>query len=255
MQQNTRRHHGRGLLLALGVSASRAIAQTTSPFTDQATGAHLQRFVDTKTNFSFGIALPSAPDSNSFIGQLSFPLVDGAGWGGFSLSSDLNGPPLVACWPDGHGGVVSSFRQAFNGKENPPEAPGAFSIKPIPDGTSANNTFLTFTFLCEGCIDATETVSTANMAWALASQPVQSPESTAGVLAFPDTSFGDFLANLAAARSAEFDTWAAFAQPVSPPASGTQTSQDTAIGDLKARQTSGRTGNTGGQAFDTDTDN
>jgi hypothetical protein len=261
MQRPTRhrQRHGRGILLALGISASRAVGQTTSPVIDQATGAQLQRFVDTKTNFGFGIALPPTP-SKSFIGQLSFPLVDGAGWGGLSLSGDLKGPPLVACWSDGRGGVVSSFRQAFNGEENLSEVQGSsFSLKPIPDATSANNTLLTFTFLCENCIDDSQTTDNSKLGWALASRPVQNQESSAGVLPSPDSGFGDFLANLAAARSTEFDAWAALAQP----AAGTQAEvsaidEDAAVGDLKARQTNGQTrgdGQTGGRGgFNTDTD-
>ncbi|KAK4449198.1 hypothetical protein QBC34DRAFT_93134 [Podospora aff. communis PSN243] len=256
MQQPTRhrQRHGRGILLALGLSASRAVGQATSPFIDQATGAQLQRFVDTKTNFGFGIALPPDP-SSSFIGQLSFPLVDGAGWGGLSLSGDLKGPPLVACWPDGNGGVVSSFREAFSGEENPSEVQGTFSLKPILDATSANNTFLTFTFLCENCIDESQTTDNGKLGWALASRPVQNQNSPAGVLASPDSGFGDFLANLAAARSTEFDTWAALAQPaVGMQVEASPIDEDAVVNDLKARQTRGQRQTGGRGGFDTDTD-
>ncbi|KAK0730328.1 hypothetical protein B0H67DRAFT_28463 [Lasiosphaeris hirsuta] len=191
----------RGLLAAFGFGlfSSQAAAQTkvTTPFVDQGTGIQFQRFFGAKTNFGFGIALPTNP-SNSFIGQLSFPLANGAGW--------------------------ASFREAFNEDDNPPEITGAFSVKPIADGTSVNNTFLTFTFLCEGCLDdsfglgAAQTAGTAEMGWALASRAVRNPASSAGVLAFHNSGFGDFKANLGSARNAEFDTWAALAGTALPPA-------------------------------------
>ncbi|KAK3362600.1 hypothetical protein B0T25DRAFT_9706 [Lasiosphaeria hispida] len=213
----------RGLLAALGFGlfSSQAAAQTT-PFVDQGTGIQFQRFFGAKTNFGFGVALPTTP-SNSFIGQLSFPLVNGAGWGGFSLTGDMEGPLLMACWADGKGGIQASFREAFNEDDDPPEVTGAFSVKPISEGTSVNNTFLTFTFLCEGCLDdslglgAAQTAGTAEMGWALASTAVRNPASSAGVLAFHNSGFGDFKANLGSARNAEFETWAALVGTALPP--------------------------------------
>lgn len=254
MKQHTRRNHGRGLLLALGASASRAVGQATSSFVDQATGAQLQRFVDSKTNFGFGIGLP-AISSDSFIGQLSFPLADGAGWGGISLNGDAKAPPLLACWPDGNGGVVSSFRQTPNGDGNPSQASGAFTLKTIPEATSANSTFLTFTFLCEGCIDDTRSVDAASVGWRLGSRPVQNAASAAGILPSPDRGFGDFLADLAAARSSDFDNWAALATGTASSDPSLDTSAvdgSVAVSDLKARQ-SGSNGRAGGRSgFDTD---
>lgn len=209
-------------------------AQTTSPFTDQATGIQFQRFFGARTNFGFGIALPEA-NSTSFIGQLTFPLVNRAGWGGFSLTGDMEGPLLMAAWSDGAGGVVSSFRQAFDEDNNPPEVAGTFSARPIAEATSANDSFLTYTFLCEGCLGAglgldAAAGGTAEMGWALGSRAVRNPGSSSGVLAFHDTGFGSFEANLAAARNAQFDTWAALAGAPLQPAAGAR-AFDLAAGD------------------------
>ena len=254
-QHTTRRSHGRGLLLALGLSTSRVVAQTTSAFTDQATGIQFQRFFGAKTDFGFGIALPTNP-SNSFIGQLSFPLANGAGWGGFSLTGDMEGPLMMVCWPN-NGAVVASFRQAFNEDDSPPEVTGAFSVKPIAQATSVNNTFMTFTFLCEGCLDDSlglgpaQTAGTAEMGWALASRAVRNPASSAGVLGFHNSGFGDFKANLAAARSAEFDTWAALAGAALPPAAGAQAFDQSAAfgsGDDDSGNDSDDSSRGGGQA-------
>ncbi|OIW34688.1 CBD9-like protein [Coniochaeta ligniaria NRRL 30616] len=221
------------ILLTL-LSPCMAQTKTTSPFTDQATGIQFQRFFGARTNFGFGIALPQTPNT-SFIGQLTFPLVNRAGWGGFSLTGDMEGPLLMAAWADGAGGVVSSFRQAFDEDNDPPEVTGAFSVRPIAEATSANGSFLTYTFLCEGCLGAAlgldaAAATTAEMGWALGSRAVRNPGSSAGALAFHDTGFGDFEADLAAARSAQFDTWAALAGAPLQPAAGAR-AFDLAAGD------------------------
>ncbi|KAB5526497.1 hypothetical protein GE09DRAFT_1065061 [Coniochaeta sp. 2T2.1] len=212
-------------ILLLSLLSSLSLAQTTTPFTDQETGIQFQRFFGARTNFGFGIALPQdSSTSASFIGQLTFPLVNGAGWGGWSLTGDMEGPLLMAAWSDGNGNVVSSFRQAFDEDNNPPEVTGSFSLRPIAQATSVNATFLTYTFLCEGCLGAglglNAAAATAEMGWALAGRAVRNPGSPAGVLDFHDKGFGDFQANLDAARSARFDEWAALAGTAVKPAAG-----------------------------------
>ncbi|KAK5655080.1 hypothetical protein OQA88_5979 [Cercophora sp. LCS_1] len=204
----------RGLLLALALSTP-AAAQT-SAFTDQATEILFQRFSNARNNLGFGIALPTKP-SDSFIGQLSFPLANGNGYGGLSLSSDREASLQVACWSDGAGKVIASLRQPSSKDGNPPEATGPFSIRPIASGTSANNTFLTFTFLCEGCLDekaglsASKTAGTVEMGWTLANLPVLNSESPSAILPLRNSDFGSFEADLAAARTPDFDKWAALA--------------------------------------------
>ncbi|KAH7113263.1 putative cellobiose dehydrogenase [Dendryphion nanum] len=208
-------------ILFISVLCTAVSSQITTPFVDQATGIQFQRFFGARSNFGFGIALPLTP-SDSFIGQLSFPLRNGAGWGGWSLTGDMEGPLLMAAWSDGTN-VVSSFRQAANEDDNPPEVTGTFSARTIAEGTSVNSSFLTYTFLCEGCLNAAfglgaaATAGTAEMGWALASTAVRNPQSSAGILGFHNTGFGEFEALLGQARSAEFDTWAALAgAPVLP---------------------------------------
>ncbi len=83
-------------LLSLLHPAS-VLAQTTA-FTDQATGIQFQRFFGARTNFGFGMAMSTDTTSTSFIGQLSFPLKNGNGWGGWSLTGDVEGPLLMAAW-------------------------------------------------------------------------------------------------------------------------------------------------------------
>ncbi|KFY26797.1 hypothetical protein V491_01159 [Pseudogymnoascus sp. VKM F-3775] len=201
-----------------------AIAQdkVTTAFSDSTTGIPFQRFFGAKTDFGFGIALPTDPTTD-FIGQLTFPLNDGNGWGGFSMTGDMEGPLLLAAWSDGAGNVVSSFRQAENEDDNPPEVTGSFALRPIANGTSVSDTFLTYTFLCEGCLDAAfglgaaDTAGDAEMGWALAKTAVGGAETSAGILGFHDSGFGDFTASLGLARNAQFATWAAIAgEPLVP---------------------------------------
>lgn len=216
-----------------------AADKTTALFTDPDTGISFQRFFGAKTDFSFGIALPTTP-ANSFIGMLEFPLKNGAGWGGWSLTGDMEGPLLMAAWaatpaPNtggagaaAGGGVVSSFRQADNEDDNPPEVSGTFVARPIAAGTSANATRLKYTFLCEGCLDASfglgaaDTGGSVEMGWALASTAVRNAGSSDGVLGFHNSGFGDFQADLAGAKFADFDTWAAMAGDPLVPSSSAQ---------------------------------
>jgi hypothetical protein len=89
-------------------------AQFTEPFADPLTNLPMERFFGARTQFGFAMALPLASTtSTSFIGQLSFPLVNGIGWGAMGLTGDMDGNFILAVWPDGAGGVMSSFRQGM----------------------------------------------------------------------------------------------------------------------------------------------
>ncbi len=101
----------------------------------------------------------------------------------------MEGPLLLAAWPNGNA-VTSSFRVAENEDDSPPEVSGAFKVVPIEAGTVANGTHMTFTFLCQNCIDgslglgAGDTLGTFEMGWALASKKVSDPADPAAILAF-----------------------------------------------------------------------
>lgn len=111
---------------------------------------------------------------------------------------------------------MASFRQGTN-EDNPPEVVGNFAVRPIAEGTSVNNSQLTFTFLCEGCLDAAlglgaaATAADGTMGWALSEQPADDPTSPDSTLGFHERGFGPFTMRLGQARSADFDTIAATA--------------------------------------------
>ncbi|KAK3338717.1 hypothetical protein B0H65DRAFT_281207 [Neurospora tetraspora] len=165
--------------------------KSSLPFVDQTTGISFQRFYDSASQFSFALALSSLPaagsildaeqaknDATDFIAQLSFPLNAttglgrGAGWGGISISPKLTAshlPLFLGIQTDGFGNLAfSSFTETVKSAAADaadaaaPTTAGqqasktgkdlAFKIRTIESATSINSTFLTYTFLCEGCL-------------------------------------------------------------------------------------------------------
>ncbi|KAL6704891.1 hypothetical protein ACN47E_007574 [Coniothyrium glycines] len=181
-----------------------SISQVSAPFIDRTTGLPMERIFGARTQFGFAFALPTtapatANTTSSFIGQISFPLVNGQGWGAMGLTGDMEGNFILAVWPTGNGDVMASFRQATN-EDNPPEVTGSFSVRPIPDGTTVNQTFLSYTFLCEGCIDPTLGLSVqasgnAVMGWALSERPPRGNAATAQFDAIAVTALQPLAAN------------------------------------------------------------
>ncbi|QPC76824.1 hypothetical protein HYE68_007576 [Fusarium pseudograminearum] len=243
-------------------------SQITEPFVDQVTGLTMERFFGSKTSFTFAFALPDASTAanttaGSFIGQLQFPLANGEGWGAAGLTGDMEGNFILAAWPDGKGGVMSSFRQAID-EDNPAVVKGDFKVRPIPDGTSVNATSLLYTFLCENCLDSTlglgpEAASgNAVMGWALSERPPRGDASDpAAFLGFHEKGFGPFTARLAQAKSTGFDAVAAKAlDPVgiSPKAVATVPNafQDGGSGDEDSGDEAGDVDNDSGDESDDD---
>ncbi|CAM1511919.1 Fc.00g094320.m01.CDS01 [Cosmosporella sp. VM-42] len=188
-------------------------SQFSTPFIDQITGLPVERFFGARTSFGFAFALPevqTAP-TGSFIGQLTFPLVNEKGWGAFGLTGDMEGNFILAVWPDGDSGVMASFRQATD-EDNPPEVTGNFRVQPLPDVVSVNATFLTYTFLCENCFGATlglgpeAAADDVVVGWALSERPpIGSPSDPGPRLGFYERGFGPFTASLGAGSTSKFD--------------------------------------------------
>jgi hypothetical protein len=179
----------------------------------------MERFFGARTSFGFAFSLPqdqpATAGTASFIGQLSFPLVNGQGWGALGLTGDMEGNFILAAWPDGNGGVMASFRQATD-EDNPPEVAGNFRVRPLPDGVAVNETSLLYTFLCENCLDTTlglgpeATGGDAVMGWAMSERPPDGDPSNPGArLGFHERGFGPFTARLAQAKSVDFAAVAA----------------------------------------------
>lgn len=188
-------------------------AQVSTAFTEAVTGLTMERFFGARTTFGFAMTMPETP-VDSYIGQMTFPLINGAGWGAVGLTGDMENNFFLAAWSDGAGGVMASFRQGTN-EDDPPEVVGNFAVRPIAGATAVNNSFLTFTFLCEGCINtalglgAEATGADGVMGWALSEQAVADQRSPDAQLGFHERGFGPFTMRLAQARSASFEGVAA----------------------------------------------
>lgn len=199
--------------------ATSSVSQISEPFVEQTTGLKMERFFGARTQFSFAFALPQnqTASTGSFIGQISFPLVNGIGWGAMGLTGEMEGNFILAVWPDGQGSVMASFRQATN-EDNPPEVTGNFHVRPIADGVAVNETQLTYTFLCENCLDSTlglgvvDTAGDHVMGWALSERAPQGDTTNPGAwLGFHERGFGPFTARLGEAKTPQFEAVAASA--------------------------------------------
>jgi hypothetical protein len=85
------------------------------------------------------VALSTNTASTSFIGQLTFPLANGNGWGGFSLTGDMEGPLLLAAWyvpfPRVHPYLRASSFLALTYK---PQSADTRGVGPTAEGTSSH---------------------------------------------------------------------------------------------------------------------
>ncbi|KAH7010158.1 hypothetical protein EDB80DRAFT_892215 [Ilyonectria destructans] len=181
-------------------------------YVDPDTSITFQKWTDTTSSFSFGIALPADP-STDFIGQISAPITEG--YAALALRTSMASSLLIVAWPNGET-VVFSLREA-TGYTNPDVLDDdTVSLKTIETGTSVNATAFTYTFLCSGCIktdDSTFAASddTASMGWALSTTALDTPASASGALNYHSAGFGGFGIDLASAQSSDYATWAALA--------------------------------------------
>lgn len=93
---------------------------------------------------------------------------------------------------------MSSFHQARNEDDRPPQVSGTFRVRQISSRKLVNDTHMTFTFLCEGCLDASPGLTAAATAgsfeigWALADTAVSDPASSGAIIGFHNKGFDSF---------------------------------------------------------------
>ncbi|KAF2032889.1 FAD/NAD(P)-binding domain-containing protein [Setomelanomma holmii] len=97
---------------ALAASLAGVRAQSTTPFTDAATGITFQQYTST-SGFSFGIALP-VDNGTDFIGQISASTTE---WAAVTLTGSMRNSLLAVTWPNGES-VYASLRTT-TGYSNP----------------------------------------------------------------------------------------------------------------------------------------
>ncbi|KIY69812.1 iron reductase domain protein [Cylindrobasidium torrendii FP15055 ss-10] len=187
-------------------------AQVASGYTDPASGITFQGLTDSDTGFTIGIALPETIGTD-FIGQVILPLNNSAGWAGTSLGGGMTNSILLVAWPNA-GEILTSFREATQTYAGD----AALTLKTIPDGTYVNDTHMSLTYLCAGCItgDASSfssTDETAVLGYAFASTgPTGDSSDAEAELPFHDAGYSQFGVTLADAQSPDYDSWAGSAE-------------------------------------------
>lgn len=181
--------------------------------------------------FHFGMALPSDPKDDVIV-QLVSPLKDGDGWGGIDFGASMTGHLLLVAWPNTaakDNSVMISPRIATGYeidtganeyKSNP------ITITQIPEGTFVNDSHVSATFVCGGCLNADSfgaANATATFGYAYAYEPVADPADVDSKLSDHTANgepYGAFGVTVAQAQSGEYATWAAMTQAAAA-ASGT----------------------------------
>ncbi|KAK4239953.1 hypothetical protein C8A03DRAFT_31969 [Achaetomium macrosporum] len=180
-------------------------AQYTDPDTGIASYGYLL-----KNGYRFGIVIPQQPTTD-FIAQLVSRLTDGAGWAGASLGSSMLGPLLLVAWANGDKVDTTPYvAKDYTPSGVVPYTAHAISLTPIEKATFANNTHISSTFFCGGCInpdsfDASWTLDKTREAvfgYAYSQTAVQDPSS-------PNTSLSDHTSNGGGVWSEEYDRYAA----------------------------------------------
>ncbi|KAK0479706.1 hypothetical protein IW261DRAFT_150981 [Armillaria novae-zelandiae] len=191
-----------------------AAGQSASAYTDTTTGMTFQALQDSSTGFVFGIALPETIGTD-FIGQMVFSLTDGAGWGGASFNGAMTESLLLVAWPNGDE-VMTSFREA-TAYSTPPVYNGSdVTLSTIADGTYVNDTHLSLTFLCGGCIVGdsltfSSTDTSAVLGWAYSTSSPSDVADETTDLVYHSAGYGEFGLGISNAQTSEYESWAALA--------------------------------------------
>ncbi|KAH7127897.1 hypothetical protein B0J13DRAFT_142299 [Dactylonectria estremocensis] len=205
------RYNFTGVAALLGLAAT-ASAQRATSYTDTETGIEFQRYLATKYDFSFGVALPETVGSD-FIGKMVIPLTDNEGWGAVSLKGGMLNSLLLVAWADGED-IQTSFRTIGSYANPDVYSDTEVTALPIANGTYINSTHISYTFLCEGCIVANKTTLANDspiLGWAISDTSPTTPSDPTSALTYHAAGFGQFGVDAAAAKSASYEQWASWA--------------------------------------------
>ncbi|KAK3305310.1 uncharacterized protein B0T15DRAFT_555382 [Chaetomium strumarium] len=107
-----------------------------------------------KSGYGFGMVMPKQPTTD-FIAQIVSPLADSAGWAGVSFDSSMVGPLLLVTWANGNKVMTTPYvAKDYTPSGVVPYTAHPISLRPIEKGTYVNDTHVSSTFLCGGCINA-----------------------------------------------------------------------------------------------------
>ncbi|GAB1316292.1 hypothetical protein MFIFM68171_06502 [Madurella fahalii] len=211
------------LMLALPavISAQGLPSSQTGTYTDVDTGIRLYGNL-LSNGYRFGMVMPKEPTTD-FIVQLVSPLLNGVGWGGISFQSSMRGPLLLVAWPDGDK-VMTAPRVAtgYTPSSVVPYTANPISLIPIQQGTFVNNTHVSSTFLCGGCINqdsfdpAWSNTGSVFFSYAYSQTTVKSPSNIDTALSAHTGKGGGYAAfrvELSEAASEKYEKYAALASP------------------------------------------
>ncbi|KAH6657577.1 hypothetical protein BKA67DRAFT_532778 [Truncatella angustata] len=203
-----------GSLALAGLAQTVTAAVATKAYTDSNTGIEFQTYSDATTGYSFGMAIPEDATTD-FIGQMVFPLTDGAGWGAAAFGPGMTGRLLLVAWPNGDE-VVSSFRYTSAYSTPDVYSNSTLSALPIANGTFINSTHVSYTFLCQGCAVGDSTTfsfsdGTGALGYAVSSSNPTTPSDSATALVYHDLGANIYVANFTASINAQYSTWASWA--------------------------------------------
>ncbi|KAK2016092.1 GMC oxidoreductase [Colletotrichum eremochloae] len=197
----------------LGLAGTTAAQLRTSAYTDPQTGIDFQNFKADSYGYSFGVAVPETIGTD-FIGQMVVPISEKGNWGGVSLKGGMLNGLLFVAWADGKD-IRTSFR-IVSAYANP----SVYTENKVNAVPIANGTF--------NCIndDTSLTSDSPVLGWAFSDTSPTPASDPAAALNYHSAGFGEFGLDIAAAKSAKFDTWAKYAKAAktSPvPGNGTTT--------------------------------
>ncbi|KAK1987559.1 GMC oxidoreductase [Colletotrichum cereale] len=176
----------------LGLAGTAAAQLQASAYTDPQTGIDFQRYKPDSYPYSFGIAVPETIRTD-FIGQMVVPISAKGNWGSVSLNGGMLDGLLFVAWADGQD-IRTSFR-IVSAYANP----SVYTETNVGAVPIANGTF--------GPV----------LGWAF-SDTSPSPASDPGAaLNYHSAGFGQFGLDIAAAKSAKFETWSKYAKAVEAP--------------------------------------
>ncbi|KAH6876361.1 hypothetical protein B0T10DRAFT_585438 [Thelonectria olida] len=213
-----------GIAALVGLAGT-AAAQRSSAYADPETGIDFQRYLASSYNYSFGIALPETVGSD-FIGQMVVPKTDNEGWGAVSLKGGMLNSLLFVAWADGED-IKTTFRLTGSYANPDVYSDTEVTALPIANGTFINDTHISYTFLCEGCILANKTSLLGEspvLGWAISDTNPTTPSDATSALSYHAAGFGQFGLDIASAKSDKYATWASWAAADTPtPGNGTVT--------------------------------
>lgn len=231
---------------------------SASKYTDSETSISFLGYAPASTGFKFGMALPAEPSTDMIL-QLVAPLQDGGGWGGVEFGSEMTGYLMIVAWPDTSSKTetvkisprIATGYEVSNGANL--YTANNITLTPIASGTYVNDTHVSATFVCGGCITGgtdsfKSSAASATFSYAYALAAVADPSDQDTQLSDHTQNgelYGPFDVTMKDAESSEYASWAAL---TSAAATGTASSTASATAAAATAGSGSGSGSSGGSS-------